>query len=82
MIQSRQADVIVAGGVESMSQAPFLLDKARFGYRMGNDILVDSMIKDSLWDCFYDCHMGITAENIAEQFSISREEQDSFSADS
>jgi len=61
-----------------MSQAPYLLDKARFGYRMGNGQLIDSMIKDGLWCAFNDYHMGITAENIAERWGISREEQDGF----
>lgn len=74
------ADVILAGGTESMSTAPYLLQKARFGYKMGNAQMVDSMIKDGLWDAFNDYHMGITAENIAERWNISREEQDAFAA--
>jgi len=74
------ADVILAGGTESMSTAPYLLPKARFGYKMGNAQMVDSMIKDGLWDAFNDYHMGITAENIAERWNISREEQDAFAA--
>ncbi|EOC99981.1 acetyl-CoA C-acetyltransferase [Caldisalinibacter kiritimatiensis] len=72
------ADVVLAGGTESMSNAPYLLDKARWGQRMGDGKLVDSMIKDGLWDVFNDYHMGITAENIAEQWNISREDQDKF----
>lgn len=74
------ADVILAGGTESMSNAPYLLEKARFGYRMGHGELVDSMIKDGLTDAFNNFHMGITAENIAEQWELSREEQDAFAA--
>ncbi|NJO89609.1 MAG: acetyl-CoA C-acetyltransferase [Chloroflexia bacterium] len=76
------ADVILAGGTESMSNAPYLLPKARFGYRMGNGELVDSMISDGLMDAFNNYHMGITAENIAEQWGISREEQDNFALNS
>ncbi len=81
-IISGDADIIVAGGMESMSQASYALPKARFGYRMGNDSFVDTMIVDGLTDAFHNVHMGITAENIAEQFGISREEQDHFSATS
>lgn len=72
------ADVVLAGGTESMSNAPYLLEKARFGYKMGHNQLVDSMIKDGLTDAFNNYHMGLTAENIAEQWGISREEQDEF----
>ncbi|SHJ59182.1 acetyl-CoA C-acetyltransferase [Paramaledivibacter caminithermalis] len=72
------ADVILAGGTESMTNAPYLLNKARWGHRMGDGKLVDSMIKDGLWDAFNDYHMGITAENVAERWNISREEQDKF----
>jgi acetyl-CoA C-acetyltransferase len=74
------ADVIVAGGFENMSQAPYLLPKARDGYRMGNAQVIDSMIQDGLWCAFNDYHMGITAENLCDQYTISREEQDAFSA--
>lgn len=74
------ADIILAGGTESMTNAPYLLNKARWGQRMGDGKLVDSMIKDGLWDAFNDYHMGITAENIAERWNLSREEQDKFSA--
>lgn len=81
-ILARDADIIVAGGMESMSLAAYALPKARSGYRMGNDILVDTMVNDGLTDAFYNIHMGITAENIAEQFSFSREEQDRYSAES
>lgn len=72
------ADVILAGGTESMTNAPYLLDKARNGYRMGNGQIIDSMIYDGLTDVFNQYHMGVTAENIAEQWKISREEQDEF----
>jgi len=76
LIRSGEAEVVIAGGMENMSAAPFLLDKARYGYRMGDGTLVDSMIKDGLWDAFGDYHMGITAENVAEKYGISREDQD------
>ncbi|HHY25573.1 MAG TPA: acetyl-CoA C-acetyltransferase [Desulfitobacterium dehalogenans] len=70
------ADIIVAGGMECMSSSAYALPKARKGYRMGNDSLVDTMIADGLTDAFHNIHMGLTAENIAEQFQISREDQD------
>ena len=76
------ADIIVAGGMESMSQAPYALPKARTGYRMGNGTMIDTMINDGLTDAMHNVHMGITAENIAEQFGISREEQDHYSVSS
>lgn len=76
------ADVVLAGGTESMSNAPYLLDKARNGFRMGHGQIFDSMIQDGLTDAFNNCHMGITAENIAEQWNISRDEQDAFAAKS
>lgn len=72
------AEVVLAGGTESMSNAPYLLNQARFGYRMGNNQLLDSMITDGLTDAFNNYHMGITAENIAAQWNISRDEQDQF----
>lgn len=81
-IVSGYNDVVIAGGTENMSMAPFLLKNARWGYRMGNGELYDSMVKDGLWEAFNDYHMGITAENIAEQWNISREEQDQFAATS
>lgn len=80
LIRSGDADVIVAGGMENMSTAPYVLSKARFGYRMGNDVLIDSMINDGLFDAFNQYHMGMTAENVAERYSITREMQDEFSA--
>ncbi len=76
LIRSGEADVVVCGGMENMSASPFLLDKARYGYRMGNGTIVDSMIIDGLWDAFGDYHMGITAENVAEKYGITREAQD------
>ncbi|AET69358.1 acetyl-CoA acetyltransferase [Desulfosporosinus orientis DSM 765] len=78
-IMTGDADIVVAGGMENMSLAPYVLTKARTGYRMGNDTVIDSMINDGLTDAFNNYHMGITAENIAEQFNISREEQDRYS---
>lgn len=75
-IKAGENDVIVAGGMESMSQAPYLLDKARSGYRMGNGTIIDSVIHDGLWCAFENHHMGMSAEIIAEQFEISREAQD------
>ncbi|HEY8341675.1 MAG TPA: acetyl-CoA C-acetyltransferase [Calditerricola sp.] len=77
-IWTGEADVVVAGGMENMSRAPYLLPHARTGYRMGNQTVVDSMIHDGLWCAFNDYHMGITAENLAEEYGITREEQDRF----
>lgn len=82
LIESGQAEVVVAGGTENMSQAPYLLDKAREGYRMGDGTLVDSMIRDGLWDVFGDYHMGITAENVAQKYGISRQDQDAYALES
>jgi len=76
------ADIILAGGIESMSTSPYALRKARWGAKMGNDELVDLMIYDGLWDIFNNYHMGVTAENVAAKFGISRDEQDDFSAKS
>ena len=81
-IKLGDADIIVAGGMESMSRAPYLLEKARFGYRMNDGTLVDSMIRDGLWDAFNDCHMGVTAENICSASHLSREELDAFALES
>lgn len=78
VIKAGDADIVLAGGMENMSAAPYALEKARYGYRMNNGTLVDVMIKDGLWDAFNDYHMGITAENINEQYGITREEQDAF----
>jgi acetyl-CoA C-acetyltransferase len=82
IIRAGDAEIIVAGGMESMSQAPYLLPAGRFGARMGDAELIDSMIHDGLTDAFGDIHMGITAENVAERFGVSREDQDVFAADS
>ncbi|WP_411676972.1 acetyl-CoA C-acetyltransferase [Caproicibacter sp.] len=80
MVESGEADIVVAGGMENMSMAPYSISKARFGYRMNNGVLEDLMIKDALWDAFNDFHMGITAENVAEKYGITREMQDEFAA--
>ncbi|GKU32085.1 acetyl-CoA C-acetyltransferase [Clostridium folliculivorans] len=82
IIKAGDAEVIVAGGMENMSAAPFILENARWGYRMGHNNLVDEMIRDGLWDAFNDYHMGVTAENVAEQWNVTREEQDEFSLSS
>ncbi|HDC4511595.1 TPA: acetyl-CoA C-acetyltransferase [Enterobacter cloacae] len=81
-IRCGDAEVVIAGGQESMSNAPYLLDGARSGLRFGHTGLQDSMIVDGLWDAFNDYHMGITAENVAQQHGISREQQDAFAAGS
>ena len=76
-IVADDAEIVVAGGTESMTQAPYILDsKARWGYRMGNGKVIDAMIQDGLWCAFNDYHMGITAENVAAKFNVTREEQD------
>lgn len=75
-------DVVVAGGSEVMSQAPYVLPNHRFGKRMGNDVVVDTLLSDGLTDAFDDIHMGITAENIAEKYGFTREQQDEFAANS
>ncbi|MDD6046869.1 MAG: acetyl-CoA C-acetyltransferase [bacterium] len=80
MIEAGEADVMVVGGMENMSAAPYALPQARFGYRMNDGKFVDVMIKDGLWDAFNDYHMGITAENVAEQYGVTREMQDEFAA--
>lgn len=77
-IQTRNAEVVVAGGMESMSNAPYLLPQARKGFRMGNGVAVDSMIHDGLWDVYNNYHMGLTGENVAQKYGISREEQDAY----
>ena len=80
MIRAGDASVVIAGGMESMDQAPYLLPKARTGYRMGDGKLVDSMIYDGLWDAFNSRHMGDQSEDVNKEFSINREEQDRWSA--
>ncbi|HUY60734.1 MAG TPA: acetyl-CoA C-acyltransferase, partial [Candidatus Dormibacteraeota bacterium] len=74
------AEVVVAGGTESMSRAPYLLERARFGYRMGDGQLVDAMLRDGLWCALEDCHMGVTAENVAREQEVARADQDAFAA--
>ncbi|EAX47957.1 acetyl-CoA acetyltransferases [Thermosinus carboxydivorans Nor1] len=81
-IMTGDADIVVAGGMESMTNAPYLLDKSRWGYRMGHGKLIDSMITDGLWCAFNDYHMGITAENIVEKYGVTREEQDQLAFES
>ncbi len=81
-IKCGDAELIIAGGAESMTNAPYLLKKARYGYKMGNGELIDSMINDGLWDIFNNYHMGMTAENLVAKYNLTREEQDKFAADS
>ncbi len=81
-IQTENAEMVVAGGMESMTNAPYLLPQARGGYRMGNGALVDAMIQDGLWEAYNNFHMGVGAEKIASRYRISREEQDAFAAES
>ncbi|MDO4332926.1 MAG: acetyl-CoA C-acetyltransferase [Eubacteriales bacterium] len=82
MIAAGDADIVVAGGMENMSMAPYAVMQGRYGYRMNDGKLVDTMVHDALWDAFNDYHMGITAENICEQWGITREELDAFAANS
>ena len=81
-IQTGNSSIVVAGGMESMTNAPYLLPQARKGYRLGNGQVVDSMVHDGLWDIYNDYHMGITGENVAEKYGITREEQDEFAVNS
>ncbi len=81
-IKAEEADIVLVGGAENMSMAPYLMKDARWGQRMGDGSIEDYMVKDGLWDVFNDYHMGITAENIAEQWNLTREEQDKFSLNS
>ena len=82
MIESGNADIVVAGGMENMSMAPYAMMQGRFGYRMNNGKLIDTMVNDALWDAFNQYHMMITAENVAEQWGLTREELDEFAANS
>ena len=82
MILAGDADIVVAGGMENMSMAPFALDKARYGYRMNNGKLIDCMVNDALWDAFNDYHMIKTADNVAKQWGLTRQELDEFSVKS
>ena len=81
-IQTENSSIVVAGGMESMTNAPYLLPQARKGYRLGNAQIVDSMVNDGLWDIFNNYHMGITGENVAEKYGITRGEQDEFAFNS
>jgi acetyl-CoA C-acetyltransferase len=81
-VQTGNSSIVVAGGMESMTNAPYLLPQARKGYRLGNGQVIDSMVHDGLWDIYNDYHMGITGENVAEKYGITREEQDEFAVDS
>ena len=81
-IKTGDASVIVAGGMENMTRAPYLVENGRYGYRLGNGQLVDVMIRDGLWCAFDDCHMGVTAENVSKEYEVSREDQDAFAANS
>src|ERR1700722_12297462 len=81
-VQTENASIVVAGGMESMTNAPYLLPQARKGYRLGNAQIVDSMVHDGLWDIYNNYHMGITGENVAEKYGITREEQDEFAVNS
>ncbi len=80
MIMAGDADIVVAGGMENMSMAPYAAMQGRYGYRMNNATLVDTMVNDALWDAFNNYHMGITAENVAEQYGLTREQLDEFAA--
>ncbi len=82
LIRLGEADIVVAGGMENMSMAPYALKQARYGYRLGNAPLIDTMVNDALWDAFNDCHMGITAENICKKWGITRKELDEFAVQS
>jgi acetyl-CoA C-acetyltransferase len=81
-VQTGNSSMVVAGGMESMTNAPYLLPQARKGYRLGNGQVIDSMVHDGLWDIYNDYHMGITGENVAEKYGITREEQDEFAVHS
>jgi acetyl-CoA C-acetyltransferase len=81
-VQTENSSIVVAGGMESMTNAPYLLPQARKGYRLGNGKVIDSMVHDGLWDIYNDYHMGVTGENVAEKYGITREEQDEFAVHS
>ena len=81
-IMTNNSQIVVAGGCESMTNAPYLLPNARKGYRLGNGTLIDSMVHDGLWDVYNDYHMGNTGENVAEKYKITRDEQDEYSVNS
>jgi len=79
-ISSGEMNAIIAGGMEHMTSAPYVMKSARWGQRLGNAEMIDTLVNDALWDMFYECHMGMTAENVAEKYRITREEQDAFAA--
>ena len=81
-IQTGNAEIVIAGGMESMTNAPYLLPQGRSGFRMGNATVVDSMIHDGLWEIYNDYHMGVTGEHVAEKHGITREEQDQYALNS
>src|ERR1700739_3697835 len=81
-VQLGESEIVVAGGMESMSNCPYLLPNARTGYRIGDQKVIDSMIHDGLWDAYEDFHMGMTGELVAEKYGITREEQDKFAVES
>ena len=81
-IQTGNSDIVVAGGMESMTNAPYLLPNARRGYRLGNQQIIDSMVHDGLWDVYNNYHMGMTGENVAEKYGITREQQDEYAVNS
>src|SRR4029077_1272738 len=81
-IQTGNSAIVLAGGMEAMTNAPYFLPQARKGYRLGNAQVVDSMVNDGLWDIYNNYHMGITGENVAEKYGITREEQDQFAVNS
>src|SRR3989440_8698604 len=81
-IQTGNSEIVVAGGMESMTNAPYLLPQARKGYRLGNAQIIDSMVQDGLWDVYNDYHMGNTGENVAAKYQVTREEQDEYALNS
>ncbi|HKE30495.1 MAG TPA: acetyl-CoA C-acyltransferase, partial [Candidatus Angelobacter sp.] len=81
-IQTGNAEIVVAGGMESMTNAPYLLPQARKGYRLGNSQIIDSVVNDGLWDVYNNYHMGMTGENVADKYKVTREQQDEYAANS
>src|SRR3954466_649634 len=81
-VQTGNSDIVVAGGMESMTNAPYLLPQARKGYRLGNAQIIDSMVQDGLWDIYNNYHMGMTGENVAQKYGVTREQQDEFALNS
>src|SRR6516225_6640074 len=81
-IQTGNAEIIVAGGMESMTNSPYLLPQARKGYRLGNSQIIDSVVNDGLWDVYNNYHMGMTGENVADKYKVTREQQDEYAVNS